>query len=140
MKNKFQLLTIFAVCLFLISVSFGCLGADTYKIKGKIMMEDGTQPFENADIYIDLVDITDSKNVTVLKSLILENGEKQNYTYTLEYAGRLEPKRTYIVSAFIDIDGNEEKNDGDYVSKVIERLEPNVIEHPYNIYVYPYED
>ena len=104
------------------------------------MMEDGTQPFENADIYIDLVDITDSKNVTIMKSLILENGEKQNYAYTLEYTGRLDPKRIYAVSAFIDIDGDEEKNDNDYVSKVIYRLEPNMIEQPYDIYVYPYED
>ena len=139
MNNKI-LPIVFAACLLLISISFGCLGADTYKIEGKIMLEDGTKPFDNAAIYLDLTDITDSKNPIVMKSLILENGASKNYVYSLQYTGRLEPKNIYTISAWIDMDGNEEKNAGDYVSKPIHRLEPNMLEQPFDIYVYPFEE
>ena len=138
MKNK-MLPAVFVVCLLLISISFGCLGADTYKIKGKILLEDGTKPFDNAVIYMNLTDITDPNKPVVIKGWILENGASNNYNYSLEYTGRLEPKNIYIISAWVDMDGDEEKNIGDFVSKPIHRLEPNMLEQPFDIYVYPYE-
>lgn len=128
------------LCLLLAASAFGCLGAKTYTIEGKIMTEDGSQPFDNAKIYIELMDITDSENIVILERMILENGSKVNYTYTMTHEHRLNPKGIYTVSAHVDKDGSETLTTGDYKSKAHFRLEPNMIEQPFNIYVYLYEE
>ncbi|MDL2260980.1 hypothetical protein LJC08_01880 [Methanimicrococcus sp. OttesenSCG-928-J09] len=126
------------LCLFLAAAAFGCLGAKAYTIEGKIMMEDGSQPFADAKIYIELVDITDPKNQSTMEQLILENGSKENYTYTMIHHNVLDPKGIYTVTAFADMDGSETLSAGDYISKSPFRLEPNMIEQPFDIYMYPY--
>ena len=139
MKGKtVKLLFGIFLCLILSASGFGCLGAAEYTVEGKIMTENGSQPFENSDIYIELVDITNPENRVVMENMILKNGAEGNYTYKLVHENTLNPKGIYIVTAFADMDGNGNATEGDYVSKTLYRLEPNMIEQPFDIYVYPY--
>ena len=140
MKGKrAKLLFCMFLCLVLTASAFGCLGAKEYVVEGKVMTENGSQPFENSKIYIELVNMTDSENYVIMERMILENGSKVNYTYKLVHNNTLNPKGIYTVTALVDMDGSENVTDGDYVSKTIFRLEPNMIEQPFDIYVYPYE-
>ncbi|MDV0444532.1 hypothetical protein MmiAt1_00580 [Methanimicrococcus sp. At1] len=125
-------------CLLSAVVFSGCLGAKEYVIEGKIMMEDGSQPFDNAPVYIELTDITNSENKAV-ENMVLQNGSGVNYTYSMTHDNKLDPKRIYIMTAYVDMDGSGTPNVGDYVSKTHFRLEPNMIEQPFDIYVYPYD-
>lgn len=128
------------LCLLLTATSFGCLGTETYTIEGKIMTENGSQPFDNAKIYIELVNMTDSKNIEIMERITLENGSEVNYTYTMIHDNILDPKGIYVVSAYVDKDDSKTVSDGDYTSKPLFRLEPNMIEQPFDIYVYPYKE
>lgn len=140
MKGKtIKLLSGMFLCLVLAASAFGCLGAKEYIVEGKIMTENGSQPFENSKIYIELVNMTDSENHVIMERMILENGSKVNYMYKLTHNNTLNPKGIYTVTALVDMDGSENITEGDYVSKTIFRLEPNMIEQPFDIYVYPYE-
>lgn len=123
------------LCLFLASTAFGCLGTSEFVIRGKIMQENSSQPFENSKIYIELVDITDSDKPQTVQSLILENGVKNNYTYVLKHE-KLNQKGIYIVTAHVDIDNDKTVSSGDYVSKPVYHLEPNMKEQPFDVYVY----
>lgn len=139
MKGKRKLLFGIFLCLVLTATALGCLGAKEYIIEGKIMAEDGSQPFDNSKIYIELVDMTDSENRVTMEQMILENGSKSNYTYKMTHTHTLNPKGIYTITALVDMDGDGTATEGDYVSKTIFRLEPNMIEQPFDIYVYPYE-
>ncbi|MCL2141866.1 MAG: hypothetical protein FWH46_03195 [Methanimicrococcus sp.] len=143
MKNQFKILIMILACLVLIISVLGCLNSSTYnyKFEGKIMTEDGSQPFNNANIYLELINITDPAHPTTVTSTVFENGEKENYNYVLEYNEKLDPKGIYIISAFVDMDDDEEISAGDYVSTnpLSQRIEPNILEQKYDIYVYPRE-
>lgn len=134
----FRVIIMTAACLLIAAAASGCLGTE-YTVEGKIMTEDGSQPFDNADIYIELMDMTDPENLIILKRMTLENGSSTNYTYNLTHDIRLEPKGIYTITAHIDMDGDGKVSDGDYVSKALFRLEPNMIEQPFDVYVYPFE-
>ncbi|WNY28223.1 hypothetical protein MmiEs2_04070 [Methanimicrococcus stummii] len=134
--NAFKILSCLFLCLILAASALGCLGSREYVVEGKIMTESGTQPFDNSKIYIELVDITDSEKNVVLEQMVLENGSKNNYKYTLTHENKLNPKGIYTVTAHIDMDGDGKISRGDYMSKPMFRLEANMIEQPFDIYVY----
>jgi len=136
MKHQFKIGLMILTCLVLIISASGCLNS-SYRIEGKIMMEDGAQPFNNANIYLDLVNCTDPNNKTIVTSMILENGEKNDYVYVMTYDGKLDPKGIYIIYALVDIDGDEKVTPGDYISTnpLSQRIEPNLFEQRYDIYV-----
>lgn len=139
MKKKSHTLSVLFVLLASLLLSaavFGCLGTQEYVIEGKIMTEDGSQPFADAPIYIELVNRTDAQSQVIMQRLLLENGSKVNYTYHLVHHNVLDPKGIYIVSAYADMDRSGNISDGDYVSKTVMRLEPNMIEQPFDVYVY----
>ncbi|WNY23291.1 hypothetical protein MmiHf6_05960 [Methanimicrococcus hongohii] len=135
-KKSLKLLSVMFLCLILTAAAFGCLGSKEYTIEGKIMTEDGSQPFENSRIYIELVNITDSENHVIMERLILENGSQVNYRYTLTHDNVLDPKGIYTITALVDMDSSGNLTTGDYASKPIFRLEPNMVEQPFDIYVY----
>ena len=138
MKNQFKPLFMVLIVSVLIISSLGCLNS-AYRFEGKVMMEDGSQPFNNSTIYLDLVDITDQNHPTILTSFVIENGEKNNYTYSLTYEEKLDPKGIYLIQAFVDMDANKAISSGDYVSiRPFQRIEPNLFEQSYDVYVYFY--
>lgn len=128
------------LCLILAASAFGCLGSKEYVIEGKIMTENGSQPFENSKIYIELVNRTDAENHVIMERMILENGSKTDYAYKLIHTNTLDPKGIYMVTALVDMDGSGNRTNGDYSSRTTFRLEPNMVEQPFNIYVYLYEE
>jgi hypothetical protein len=136
MKNQFKVLLMILACLVLIISASGCLNS-AYRFEGKIMTENGSQPFNNANIYVDLVNITDPNNKTIVTSMVLENGEKNNYVYVLVYEGKLDPKGIYIIDVLVDMDDDGRLTPGDYISTnpLSQRIEPNLFEQKYDIYV-----
>ncbi len=140
MEKTVKLLFGMFLCLVLTASALGCLGTKEYVIEGKIMTENGSQPFENSKIYIELVNMTDTENHVIMERMILENGSKTNYTYKMTHENTLNPKGIYMVTALVDMDGSENRTDGDYSSRTTFRLEPNMVEQPFNIYVYLYEE
>ncbi|MDR2944931.1 MAG: hypothetical protein LBU81_07650 [Methanosarcinales archaeon] len=137
--KKVRLLFGMFLCLVLTASAFGCLGEKEYTVEGKIMTENGSQPFNDSKIYIELVNITDAVNPATMERTVLENGSETNYTYKLIHTNTLDPKGIYTITALADMDESENATAGDYVSKTIFRLEPNMIEQPFDIYVYPYD-
>ncbi|MDV0446878.1 hypothetical protein MsAg5_07410 [Methanosarcinaceae archaeon Ag5] len=125
-------LTLFA-CVF----ASGCMST-TYKIEGKVLTENGSQPFGSATVYLQLEDITDPNHVVVLDKATIKNGADNNYSYVLVHDGYLNPKGIYTVSAWVDINGDMQKDYNDFTSRSIHRLEANILEQPFDIYVYPY--
>ncbi|MDR0767770.1 MAG: hypothetical protein LBE57_04955, partial [Methanosarcinales archaeon] len=93
--NALKLLFCMFLCLILAAAAFGCLGPREHVIEGRIMTENGSQPFNNAKIYIELVNITDSENHVVVERMILENGSRVNYRYTLTHDKALNPRGIY---------------------------------------------
>jgi hypothetical protein len=103
------------------------------------MTENGSQPFNNANIYLELVNVTDPNHPVVVTSTVFKDGEKNNYKYILEYDGKLDPKGIYVISGFVDIDRDGKISSADYVSTnpLSQRIEPNIFEQKYDVYVYP---
>ena len=141
MKNQFKILLMILIGSVLIISALGCLNSSAYVFEGKIMTEDGSQPFNNSNIYLELVNITDYTQPTVVTSIVFENGEENNYTFVLKCDEKLDPKGIYIIFAFVDMDDDEEISPSDYVSTnpLSQRIEPNILEQKYDIYVYPNE-
>ncbi|WNY27237.1 hypothetical protein [Methanolapillus ohkumae] len=115
----------------------GCMST-TYTMEGKILLEDASQPFGTAPIYLELQDMTDPKSVVILDKMKISGDSKSHYSYEMVHEGYLNPKGIYTVSAWVDTNGDMQRNAGDYVSKPIHRLEANILEQPFDIYVYPY--
>ena len=138
MKDQFKILLMILTCSVLIISALGCLNSSSYVFEGKIMTEDGSQPFGDANIYLELVNMTDYTQPTVMASKVFENGKEHNYIYALDCGEKLDPKGIYIISAFVDMDGDEKISSGDYVSTnpLLQRIEPNILEQKYDIYVY----
>ena len=137
MKNQFKMLFMILTGLILIISASGCLDS-AYRFEGKVITENGSQPFKNANIYLELVNITDQNHPEVMTSKVIVNGGKNNYTYVLTYDEKLDPKGIYVIQAFVDMDGDKKISSKDYVSKPFQRIEPNLFEQLYDIYVYPY--
>ncbi|WNY24588.1 hypothetical protein [Methanolapillus millepedarum] len=135
--RSFFLFSLVALTVFACVFVSGCMST-AYTVEGKVLMEDASQPFGNAVIYLQLEDITDPDKVVVMDTAVIKNGSFNHYSYVLVHDGYLNPKGIYTVSAWVDLNGNTQKDNGDFVSKPIHRLEANILEQPFDIYVYPY--